>query len=411
MRIVPVCLCITHTEFSAVPRKSTRALHGWLTWSLLALISTGQSAAFAGDATSRRKNSDLIDLVGVPVLPMPGEVAHSKAPPPSKPAATPRPAPQASVVPAAELPVRAKVPPVKSAAALPAQAETRPAAPVDTSPPVALKLRIPAQSAAVPADFIASIAPVAAPRPVVQAEPPVAAVAVDPAPPTARVAAMQPHRPAAIPALPAPDTDETAMPVPSFDEARAPRRIVRELETPRVARSEPRPLPTARSDASATPATGGPSVKIDYVVRAQPLDQLLRDIGQMAGFSVVAGGGVRGVVRERRLEGAADKLIDQLAREFGLFWFHDGLTVYVDPLDEQKTKFFKVRGATPAQLSRALEDAGLGKYRSRIQLTGKDGMVRVAGSDAFTRSVEAALTTTDVENTTVHVIRFGQRGQ
>lgn len=233
--------------------------------------------------------------------------------------------------------------------------------------------------------------------------------------PQVEYTATTPQHRAPAAAQPAPweadtTTSETA-PARSFSAADAPRQ---ENLHPPLIRSPRRP-PTAtvapRGDVPAATPTSISDVKIDYFVRAQPIEQVLREIGQMAGVNVITGNGLRGTVQERRLEGRAEKVLDQLSREFSLFWFHDGLSVYVDPLDEQRTRQFKVRGANPSQIARSLEDAGLGRYRSRIQLVGKDGLVRVTGPDSFTNAVEAALTETDVDTSAVQVIRFGQRGR
>ena len=198
------------------------------------------------------------------------------------------------------------------------------------------------------------------------------------------------------------------IPSESEEQDLPPRKLSSEWELPRAPRRTARPA----LNATGVSAPALPTTRIAYVVRAQPLDQLVREIGQIAGVRVVAGPGLRGSVRERRLEGPFNAVLDRLARDFNLFWFSDGGTVYVDPLDEYKTKFFKVRGTTPAHLEQALESAGLARHRDRIQLTGSDGLVRASGSDNFLRVVEAALTGAAGQDTgTVQLIKFGQRVQ
>lgn len=406
-------------RFTALTRQKRRRF--WLSCSVIALCFLTHTSAFAaehGKKSSSRAASDMIDLIGLPSQPI-------DAPKPSH-------QPHGSAAPASvrnadfTRPIkRDPAPkPAKSVAARPLPRPALVASPVTPvvapPPPVAIKLRIPAAPVSVGLDFVASIAPVvAAHAPPAPAQPEIRAEAQNdtPSPQPKLAASPALHAPpvqltAQVPAptAPLPQKEVRAIVSQAVVAAAAPRPGIAVQDVPRSSHAAPRPLSETRL---ADPATTGslPSVTIDYVVRSQSLDQVLREIGQMAGLNVIAGAGVRTVLRERRLQGTAEKVIDQLAREHGLFWFNDGLTIYVDPADDQKVRFFKVRGATPAQLSRAIEDAGLGKFRARIQLSGKDGLVRVTGSDVFTRTVEAALTSTEVESNTIHVIRFGQRGQ
>ncbi|HRJ70378.1 MAG TPA: hypothetical protein PK812_12315, partial [Beijerinckiaceae bacterium] len=186
------------------------------------------------------------------------------------------------------------------------------------------------------------------------------------------------------------------------------RKLSPEWELPRAPRRTSRPA----LDQKNASAPSLPTTRIAYVVRNQNLDQLLREVGQLANVRVVPGPGVRGAVRERRLEGPFNTVLDRMARDFNLFWFADGGTIYVDPADEQKSKIFRVKGSSPEHIDRALEAAGLGRHRDRIQAVGSDGLVRASGPENFLRSVESILTgVAGTDTGTVQVIRFGQRSQ
>lgn len=274
-----------------------------------------------------------------------------------------------------------------------------------------------------PAPPIGVATPADAPPALREALPAPVALPAPPVPPAkpATAPALRITAPAPTPA-PAVRTADARAPgtpeEPVFYERRAPRlsddsdslqprrKLSSEWELPRAARRG-RP---ALNQTSAAAAPSLPSTRVAYVVRNQNLDQLVREIGQLAGVRVVPGPGVRGAVRERRLDGPFESVLDNLTREFGLFWFADGGTVYVDPQDEQKTKFFKVRGSSPDQIERALEAAGLSRHRDRVQPVGGDGLVRASGPDTFLRTVEAALTgVASADQGAVQLIKFGQR--
>lgn len=376
--------------------------------SILTSIAPESYAQGIGTGKHRPRAGDMIDLVGLPrqSLDLP---PLDPMPPLDKPPRAPLVAPASALPPAPpprprdrERPVRliapalVPPPPVQSLPATPAAEAQRPAAPVAlATPQLDMRLAVPPEPS-VPDGFVARIE-------VQDAQ----AVSAGPRPVRVPLPARRPvdSRPA-LADIPAPAETLRAAP---FDTAVVLPRAEQQLESPRIARLAQRSAPAPADDAALT--TGSiPKVRITYVVRHQPLDQVLREIGHLGGFSVVPGGSIRGDVREKRLEGSPDRILDQLAREYGLFWFYDGMTAYVDPSDQQKTRFFKVKGSNQAQLSRAIDAAGLGKYKDRIQFTGKDGLVRVAGSDAFNRSVEAALSSTEPESSTISVIRFGYKG-
>lgn len=387
------------TIFSSSGTVATAAL-------VLALLAGISSPALARDGKSQtvqKKNADLIDLVGLPrratedpsssapvtfaPLPVQKPVRTVRPPPPSIPFV----APVAAPVPVPPLAVAVPVPPAR-----PKDEPLPPTASVAQLPPPAVD-RLPAlilpeaivptlQTNTISGAFVARIEPKAAP-----------------APHHAPVAPS--HQTIPRPVKPEP----TDLRVAPFAPAPPSHHATTRLEAPKAIPSQTRESVAALADTIMT--TGAiPPVKINYIVRNQPLENVLREIGHLAGINVVAGSGIRVTLHEKRLEGTADRILDQLARDHALFWFDDGSTVFVDPLEQQKARLFKVKGATQAQLTRAIEAAGLAKHRDRIQLAGKDGLVRVTGPDSFTRAVETALSSTEVESTTIHVVRFGQKG-
>lgn len=480
----------------------------YLSSSVLVML-TGTEAAAQSRAGKKHNNADLIDLVGLPRLPLPElTLPQTKASPmPAAAAASAGPGepqvtgsvkanPAPAQAPARKGPVRVilqpphadeeKPVPARRSSVQPSPMPRQPAFSMRTPDPAALdhllatlpttqssgeprpiRLQVagplpprrPVEAPVLPADDreehvpatadvsrpdITTLAAIGAPgtdalvraapiRATVlpQASPPISHPVAHPAP-APSVSAPEPavkqaanaaaHAPAVMPAPANVQTADAGQGEPAAEAAPRRRRIPMkaedqeaslpklssEWELPRAPRRTARPaLNRTQGDAPALPTT-----RIAYVVRNQSLDQLVREIGQIAGVRVVAGPGLRGAVRERRLEGPFNTVLDRLARDFNLFWFSDGNTVYVDPLDEQKTKFFKVRGSSPAHLEQALDTAGLSRYRDRIQTVGSDGLVRVSGPDNFLRVVEAALTgAAGQESGTVQLIKFGQRVQ
>ncbi len=188
--------------------------------------------------------------------------------------------------------------------------------------------------------------------------------------------------------------------------APSPRSMSKEWELPRVKRRAGRP---ALESAIVPVPSGLPSTRVSYIVRTQTVAQVLREIGQLTGTRIVVGSGVKSTLRERHLEGPANAVFDKLSREFGLFWFSDGGVVYVDPAEESKTKFFRVRNASAGSIEDALASAGLATHRDRVQIVGSDGLVRATGPESFHRSVEAILTGMETERGSVHLIKFGQK--
>jgi type III secretion protein C len=129
----------------------------------------------------------------------------------------------------------------------------------------------------------------------------------------------------------------------------------------------------------------------------------------MVGVRVITGSGVRASVRDRQIDGPANAAFDRLAREFGLFWFSDGSVVYVDPVEDNKTKFFRVKNTSSSAIENTLDAAGLGKHRDRVKVVGNDGLVRATGPESFLKIVETMLTGIETDKGSVQIIRFGQK--
>ena len=364
---------------------------------LTALLALPAQAQDAGRTRKAPRAGDMIDLVGVPLKTLEFD---TPAPPPARPAPPPvvRTEPRPVIAPPRDravrqipLPTRDTAPP-RDTAPLPAPAE-----------PVRLMLPEPIRNYVAKPEFEARLATPMSAR---TAEPARAEPQPHAAPPVAPTLPVLPAmaHPAAAPAAPRlppepaekPDIETVAQ---TFD------------AIPRAGKRPPVSTPAAVPMPVAAPEPAAATAPIKYFVRRQALDPLLRELGQISGTPVIVGPGLRATVQERWIEGTLDTILDQLAREHSLFWFTDGLSYYVDLIEEQKTRHFKVKGATPAEIARALDSAGLGKYRNRIQATGRDGMVRVTGSEAFNRAVEAALASTEIEGAgAVRIIRFGRSG-
>lgn len=342
----------------------------------------------------------MIDLVGVPLKSLDFDAPLSPPPRPAAPAVRSEPPPV--IAPSRSKTVRQI--PLPSRESEPRREIAPPSAPAE---PVHLQLPAPIQNYIAKPEFEARIA---TPLPARTPEPARAAPQTLPMMAAPPVAAAQPPQATAAPMMAASPVQHRNLPEPA--EVRTAEMVTPTFST--IPRAEPRApvsAPLAPQAPPAAPEATSPTTPIKYFVRRQALEPLLRELGQISGTPVIIGPGVRATVQERWIEGTLDTILDQLAREHGLFWFTDGLSYYVDPIEEQKTRHFKVKGASPAEIARALESAGLGKYRTRIQATGRDGMVRVTGSEAFNRTVEAALASTEVEGAgTVRIIRFGRSG-
>ena len=355
---------------------------------------------FGSAEAAPRRAADLIDLVGMPVRPadeaQPGprplQPLQRVQPAPERPDAGPArfvaPASAAAQVPAKPVPPQATVP-------LPPPRPPVQAAKPAAAPPLAENPAPPPFPAMTMREDIAVIPPAIPPQFEATVDRPPAAPVPQPASAAAKETATH-----------APLRRNVA---PSFSPAAISAQAQTSSPQP-VQVAAPQPLPpTIHADDLIT--TGAvPTTRIAYVVRAQALEHVLRELGQLAGVSIVAGSGLKADVRERRLDGTLERILDQLAREFGLFWFHDGMTIYVDPLDQQRTRAFRVKGGTRASIARALEAAGLGRYQDRIQFSGNDGYVRVSGPESFARAVETALASSEPERTTINVIRAGMKG-
>lgn len=177
-------------------------------------------------------------------------------------------------------------------------------------------------------------------------------------------------------------------------------------DLPRAQRGSDRP---AAQPVIAPQAGNIPGTKISYYVRSQPLDQVLREIGQMAGVRIVPGAGVRGTIRDDKIDGPANIVLDRLSRQYGLFLFSDGGTIYADPVDENKSKFFRVRNSNAGAIDAALTTSGLSQYQDRVQPVGNEGLVRATGSDSFLKMVETVLSGMETSKTSVQLIKFGYK--
>lgn len=390
--------------------------------SFLVLALCGSATAQTNINEPRRSNAAMIDLVGVPLAPIDGAArSHKAAPPPQESAPKmPRPEPRRIyplppvAMPQGSSPAAA---PGANTAAQPARVHvplppTRPALDAVPIPTPALRT--------LPAPTIEEATRPAQPRAVA----PSLKAAALPLPPISvpeqRVAPATPRLPpvAVVPPVPVAAIPQEAIEQDAEDDeardfqlASGPRARVEDLSLPRA-----EPLRRKRMQAEAggvDPITVGAISReqISLLVHAMPLDIALRELGKMAGYTINVSPGVQGTVRDRRIEGTMDVILDQLGQEFGLFWFNDGFTIHVDPIEDQKTRFVRVAGMTQREMDSRLREAGLSRFNKRIQLSTRDKLVRIIGSDAFLRTVEATLSVPVEEKTRIQVIRFGAQGR
>lgn len=149
--------------------------------------------------------------------------------------------------------------------------------------------------------------------------------------------------------------------------------------------------------------------KIDYVALSQGVDQVMRELGQSVGLRVVAGPGITGTVRKRHLKGEFAPLMDRVAQEYNLFWFADGGVVYVDGLDDQKTKVIKLKNVSKEQIYEAMDQAGMGRAKSRVILA-SEGNARVTGPDSFQKAIEGLLAGLEpAEEPDIKIIKYGTK--
>lgn len=157
-------------------------------------------------------------------------------------------------------------------------------------------------------------------------------------------------------------------------------------------------------------ATLGSGRKIDYVAISQPVEQVIKELGQAVGLRVVAGSGVSGTVRKRHFKGDFPVLMDSLAQEFGLFWFADGGVVYAETLEGQKTRIVALKNTGAEQLYETMDLMGLGRVKSHVLVSPGEGNVRVTGPDSLQKAIDNILATLKPpEDPEIKVIKYGTR--
>lgn len=150
--------------------------------------------------------------------------------------------------------------------------------------------------------------------------------------------------------------------------------------------------------------------KIDYIAIGQPVDQVMRELGQVVGLHVVAGPGISGTVRKRHFRGEFASEMEKLAQEYSLFWFADGGVVYVDGLEDQRTKLVKLKNVSKEQVYEAMEEAGMGRAKSRVVVASSDGNARVTGPESFQKAIEILLAGLEPSDSPdVKIIKYGAK--
>jgi type II secretory pathway component GspD/PulD (secretin) len=209
---------------------------------------------------------------------------------------------------------------------------------------------------------------------------------------------------------------------PAFIE-KTPEQLGRENPRPNYERGLPTldvsdkagPAATAKSDSLATPPAVDPislaaGRKIDYVALGQPVDQVMRELGQAVGLRVVVGSGISGTVRKRHFKGEFAPLMDRLSQEYNVFWFADGGVVYVDGLDDQKTKVVKLKNIGKEQIYEAMDQAGMGRAKARVVVAAGEGNARVTGPESFQKAIEGLLASLEpAEDPDIKIIKYGTK--
>lgn len=203
---------------------------------------------------------------------------------------------------------------------------------------------------------------------------------------------------------------------PTWQEQSAESRVPR---TPSVL-----PLPTVngrfRNAKAGTGQTEQPSLlltrlgqnRITYHVLDQSLEHAFREVGQLVGASVIPGNGVRGAIRNRRFEGSAAEVLDAMAKEQNLMWFSDGSAIYVEPVEDSRSRTFRVKDLKRDQIDSAMATAGLDRHRHRIQFAPNDSAVRAYGPESFLKVVEGVLAGVQPEaEPDINMIKFGRRAE
>jgi hypothetical protein len=150
--------------------------------------------------------------------------------------------------------------------------------------------------------------------------------------------------------------------------------------------------------------------KIDYIAIGQPVDQVMRELGQVVGLHVIAGPGINGTVRKRHFRGEFASEMEKLAQEYSLFWFADGGVVYVDGLEDQKTKLVKLKNVSKEQVYEAMDEAGMGRAKSRVIVASSDGNARVTGPETFQKAIEILLAGLEpADSPDVKIIKYGAK--
>lgn len=150
--------------------------------------------------------------------------------------------------------------------------------------------------------------------------------------------------------------------------------------------------------------------RLTYHVIDQSLEQAFREVGQLVGASVLPGNGVRGALRNRLFDGTAVDVLDAMAKEQNLMWFTDGAAIYVEPVEDSRSRTFRVKDIKREQIDDAMLGAGLDRHRHRIQFAPNENAVRAYGPESFLKVVEGMLAGVQPEVAPdINMIKFGRR--
>ncbi len=153
--------------------------------------------------------------------------------------------------------------------------------------------------------------------------------------------------------------------------------------------------------------------EIDIFIRERALDDVLRDIAQIAELRLRINDRLdRDEVARIRLEGSIRAVLDTLAARHNLVWFAERDLIDVSRADTATVKTFRIGRMTDAQIRDAVARFGLVNADFALEVDESNAVARVFAPPRLSARLESiivGLTPPAEEDTTVEVIRFGLR--
>jgi hypothetical protein len=153
--------------------------------------------------------------------------------------------------------------------------------------------------------------------------------------------------------------------------------------------------------------------ELDLFIRERALDDVLRDIAQIAGLRLRINDRLdRDQVARTRLTGNVRNVLDTLSARHNLVWFAERDLVDVSRADTASVKTFQIGRMSDTQIRDAIARFGLVNADFALEVDESNAVARIFAPPRLSARLESiivGLRPPAVEDTTVEVIRFGLR--